>query len=45
MLKSVKDVSKFLKLANHYKQFVKNFTRVDEERCDVKLGREIAESI
>jgi len=28
VLRSVKDVQKFLRLANYYRQFVKDFTRV-----------------
>jgi len=28
VLKSVKDVQKFLGLANYYKQFVKNFAKI-----------------
>ena len=41
VLRSMKDVQKFLKLANYYRQFVKDFTRVEKflhkmTRKDVK---------
>jgi len=48
--RSVTDMQKFLGLANYYRQFVKDFTRVAKPlhkmtRKDVKLERETTESV
>ena len=50
VLRSIKDVQKFLELANYYRQFIKDFTGVPKllyemMRKDVKLREEIAERV
>jgi len=50
VLRSVKDMQKFLELVNYYKWFIKYFTRVlkllyEMMRKDVDLGRETAERV
>jgi len=52
VLKSMKNMQKYLGLANYYRWFVKNFMRIakplhemTKKDTKVELGREVAESI
>jgi len=51
-LKEVKDIQKFLRLANYYQQFIKYFAVITRPLCDlvkkrlkVKLGRESGKGV